>query len=70
MAIDQFERTIEVATGESIDKVRNTPICESRARAEERFGRPMTFRNGGEIFGSYDEADRAYDQAMRSLSVP
>jgi hypothetical protein len=64
--LTDFERTIERATGRSIDEIRETPLSESRVEQERRAGRPTELVSySGPRLVSHEECNRACDEAIR-----
>ena len=51
MAKSTFEKTIERATGESVETLRTTPIEERRAKVEAARGKPMEFYSAFPVIG-------------------
>lgn len=45
MATKIFERAVELATGESIENLRSTPVDELRTKVERKRGRPLRFKS-------------------------
>ncbi len=77
MADILFEQTIEKATGQTVEHVRNTPIDELRQAAEAKRGGPLQFVSFFPWIGrgnvmrdrlvSHEEAEAAYDDSIDRL---
>ena len=51
MSRTSFERAIEMATGESIDRLRRTPLDERRHALEQARGEPLCVRSYFPLIG-------------------
>ena len=69
-----FERSLERATGETVESLRDTPIDERRRRLEKKFGKPMRFVSHWPFIGrgtvchdgtvSHADVERELDKAL------
>jgi len=74
MATTAFEKAIELATGESVESIRNTPVDERRRAIEQQRGRRLRFRSRFPFIGrgnvlhdrfvDHEEAERALKEAL------
>lgn len=74
MVTKEFERSIELATGESIESIRNTPVDERRDTIEKlrgcriRFQSRFPFIGRGNVlhdrFVDHETAERALKEAL------
>jgi hypothetical protein len=73
---DKFVQCIERSTGKSIDYLRRTPIDEQRESAEQKNGKPLTFKSYFPLIGrgnvlhdrlvTHAEAEAAFRRALRN----
>lgn len=76
MSSKEFERAVELATGESIESLRKTPIDERRRNIEHNRDRLTHFTSWFPFIGrgnvlrdlavNHEEADKALEEALRN----